>query len=134
MSGLFETVKCPTCSGTGQVFAHAFAARRSDPSTSQQAGKRHEGDVRVLRAGTVKAAVLATFAHRHRTAQEAAMTAVGQDAPVSAIEGARRRVSDLARAGYLRPVDIGHNEGGSAATMYHLTLDGLHALREIGAV
>lgn len=136
MTDLFETTTCPTCSGSGSVLAHSFiarTARRRDPETSQEAGKRHEGDVRVLRRGTVKAAVLETFLHRHRTAQEAAMIAVGGDAPVSTIEGARRRVSDLAKAGYLRPVDLANNVGGSAAIVYHLTLEGLQALKKIGA-
>lgn len=136
MNDLFATTSCPTCSGTGTVLAHSLMARtsrRSDPETSHEAGKRHEGDVRMLRAGTVKAEVLRTFLNRHRTAQEAAMIAVGKEAPVSTIEGARRRVSDLAKAGYVRPVDIASNVGGSSAVVYHLTLEGLAALKNIGA-
>jgi hypothetical protein len=136
MTDLFDTTTCPTCSGSGTVLAHSFiahASRRSDPETSQQAGKRHQGDVRVLRPGTVKCAVLRTFLDRHRTAQEAAMIAVGNDAPVSSIEGARRRVSDLIQAGYLEIIDLGHNEGGSQAQVYRLTYAGLLALNRIDA-
>jgi hypothetical protein len=136
MSDLFATVTCPTCSGSGTVLAHSFiahASRRSDPETSQQAGKRHQDDVRVLRPGTVKCAVLRAFVDRHRTAQEAAIIAVGSDAPVSSIEGARRRVSDLIRARYLEVIDLGHNEGGSTAQVYRMTCLGMLALNRADA-
>jgi hypothetical protein len=137
VTDLFDVTTCPTCSGSGTVLAHSFIAhtsRRSDPETSQQAGKRHESDVRVLRPGTVKYAVLRTFVDRHRTAQEAAMSAVGSKAPVSSIEGARRRVSDLIRAGYLEVIDLGHNEGGSTAQVYRMTYAGMLALNRLREV
>lgn len=136
MSNLFEMSACPTCSGSGQVLAHSFAARtarQSDPATSRAAGERHQGDVRVLRLGTVKCTVLRTFVDRHRTAQEAAMTAIGANAPVSSIEGARRRVSDLIRAGYLEVIDLGHNEGGTTAQVYRMTYSGMLALQQADA-
>jgi hypothetical protein len=136
VSDLFESDTCPTCSGSGQVLAHSFAARtarRSDGQTSRAAGERHEGDVRLLKTGTVKCAVLRTFVDRHRTAQDAAMSAVGSKAPVSSIEGARRRVSDLIRAGYLEVIDLGHNDGGSTAQVYRMTYAGMLALQRADA-
>ena len=137
MIDLFDVTTCPTCSGSGTVLAHSFIAhtsRRSDPETSQQAGKRHEGDVRVLRPGTVKYAVLRTFVDGERTALEAALVAVGRTAPVSVVEGARRRVSDLMRAGYVTTTGTAANPGGSKATTYRITTAGLHALNRLREV
>lgn len=61
------------------------------------------------------------------------MSAVGSKAPVSSIEGARRRVSDLIRAGYLEVIDLGHNEGGSTAQVYRMTYSGMLALQRADA-
>jgi hypothetical protein len=52
---------------------------------------------------------------------------------VSSIEGARRRVSDLIRAGYLEVIDLGHNEGGSTAQVYRMTYAGMLALNRADA-
>lgn len=137
MTDLFDITTCPTCSGSGQVLAHSFAARtarQSDPATSRVAGERHQGDVRVLRLGTVKCAVLRTFVDGQRTALEAALIAVGRTAPVSVVEGARRRVSDLMRAGYVTTTGTAANPGGTKATTYRITVAGLHALNRLREV
>ena len=58
---------------------------------------------------------------------------MGEDAPLSALEGARRRVSSLKRIGLI--TDSGqerHNPGStSASVVWTITADGLETLRTL---
>jgi len=121
---------CPTCNGTGQiVVAHA---RSTDPGTSQQAGKRHEGDVRIVRIGTKKADVLESFLSVARTAQEAALWVHRNDDSIANIEGTRRRVSDLVKAGYLRDSGMRRSNpgAGTPSIVWEITGAGVRVMHE----
>jgi hypothetical protein len=75
-------------------------SRRNDPDTSQQAGKRHDTDVGRFRGGTHKARLLEVLLGGDKfTAQEAALRVVHSH--LSAIEGCRRRVHELAEVGFI---------------------------------
>lgn len=131
MTDLFDTMTCPHCAGTGKVFAHAPTARASDPDTSQAAGRRQESDVRVLRPGTKRWNVLRSLSmNGPQTAQEVALSLHDRTSGLGNIEGTRRRMSDLVKAGYA--VDSGkrrENPGsGTHAIVYEVTLAGVFAL------
>lgn len=136
MRDLFETMTCPHCCGTGQVLAHAPTSRASDPDTSKAAGRRHQTDVRILKKGTKRYAVLeAMVGNPMMTAQEVALLLHGESDSLGDIEGTRRRVSDLARAGYV--ADSGRrreNPGsGTKAIVWQVTLMGAFAFEKARA-
>lgn len=122
------TYACPTCSGTGRVATSH--ARTTDPETSQQAASRQEADPRILRIGTKKADVLESFLSSPRTALLAAMWVHRNDDTIANIEGTRKRVSDLVRAGYLE--DSGERDenpgAGTPSIVWKITKAGLRAL------
>lgn len=121
-------VTCPTCSGSGTV--SAASSRSSDPDTSKAAGRRHETDPSRFSARSNKARLLRALVERPMTAQEAAVVVVGGKAGTSAIEGCRRRVSDLKRAGFV--IDSGDrrcNDGSpDESTVWTASLMGVFAL------
>lgn len=134
MTSLFTP--CPCCNGSGllaDVAVPSAPARTSDPDTSHAASKT-EPDLRRFKAGTHKANLLDVF---HRcgllTAQEAAIRVVGPAAPLSRLEGCRRRVSDLARVRYI--IDSGEraeNAGsGTDAILWKVSPLGVNALGEL---
>lgn len=94
---------CPRCNGSGLVENTAIpgvTARWGDPDTSQ-AARKDSRDIRVYRVTSVKARALRALFEAADTAQGAAIRVIG-DGPVSAIEGCRRRVNELAAAGHVR--------------------------------
>lgn len=107
-------------------------ARLDDRSTSQRAAMRYQRrDVARFRFGSIMGQVLAEFYWGRFTALEAARHAVGYPAcSPHQVETARKRVSDLVRAGYL--ADSGErrqNEGSpDEATVWALTSKGRQAL------
>jgi hypothetical protein len=121
---------CPTCSGTG--WTRTPLARSTDPDTSQQAARRQDAEVRRIVIGTKRANVLESFLSHPRTAQEAAVWVHRHDATIANIEGTRRRVSDLVRAGYL--LDSGvrrENPGaGTPSIVWQITGKGVRVLNE----
>jgi len=83
----------------------SFPARAHDPSTSQLAAVRHaKRDVSKFRYRSTAARVLFVLANRDMTALDAAREASGKNTPIST-ETARKRVSELAQAGFI------HNSG-----------------------
>ncbi len=132
---LTATECCPTCNGSGRVSPSRFAAvtaRASDPDTSQKA--RHDShDVRRYTTNSLKYRLLTVLAKRPDTAQNAAIRVIGGTPSISALEGCRRRVSDLARAGHV--VDSGvrmSNLGsGADAAVYQVTDEGLRVLQRL---
>lgn len=121
-------VTCPTCDGSGTVIT--ASSRLSDPDTSKAAGRRHETDPSRFSAGSSKARLLRALVERPMTAQEAALVVVGGKAGTSSIEGCRRRVSDLKRAGFV--IDSGDrrcNDGSpDESTVWSASLMGVFAL------
>lgn len=124
-------VTCQTCGGSGTV--SAAASRTSDPDTSKAAGRRHEEDPGRFSAKSRKAGLLRVLVGQPMTAQEAAVAVVGEDAGTSAIEGCRRRVSDLKRAGYV--IDSGErrrNDGSpDESIVWRASLVGVFALEAL---
>ena len=130
-----RTECCPTCSGTGRVSPDLFiamTARASDPDTSQ-AARQDSADVRRYTIKSRQYRLLSALSKRPDTAQGAAMRVLGAMASVSSLEGCRRRVSDLARAGHV--VDTGQraaNHGsGSDAAIYRVTDEGREVLQRL---
>lgn len=79
-------------------------SRASDPATSKAAGdRRRVQDLTRFSAFSRPGRLLATFAECGwgLTAYQAALLVTGPDLPVTQFEGCRRRVSDLARIGYI---------------------------------
>jgi hypothetical protein len=58
---------------------------------------------------------------------------MGEDAPLSALEGARRRVSSLKRIGLIKDSGLErHNPGStSASVVWTITADGVETLRTL---
>jgi hypothetical protein len=106
---------CHTCGGTGIVDYSHRGARPTDPATSHAASDRHAGDVRRFGPDSRQGRILKWYHYYDApaTAQEAAR-ALWPTAPISTLEGARRRVSDLVRAGLLEASGtLRRNEGSS---------------------
>jgi hypothetical protein len=124
-------VKCPTCDGSGTV--SAAASRSSDPDTSKAAGRRHETDPGRFSARSNKARLLRALVRYPMTAQEAAVAVLGAQSSTSAIEGCRRRVSDLKRAGFV--IDSGErrcNDGSQEESIvWRASLAGVFALEAL---
>lgn len=96
-----DRLTCPTCHGCGTVPTASNPARPTDPDTSHAGASRHATtDVRRFSARSRQAALLRWFCSHSGTAQQAALS-LWPDAGLSTLEGARRRVSDLVRAGFL---------------------------------
>lgn len=130
------TTTCPCCHGRGIVTLDgpipSAPARDSDPATSHAAAET-EPDVRRFSARSRQAALLECIAALPRTAQRAATLVVGETAPVSRIEGCRRRMSDLVRAGLIadsgeRQVNPGSDE---ASIVWRITDAGTEALARL---
>lgn len=96
--------------GPERVLAHATLlfgvapsnpSRAGDPETSRAAGQRkREQDVGRFSPTSWKGRLLAETARKPGTAQELALRS-SDAVTVSAVEGARRRVSDLVAAGFV---------------------------------
>jgi len=134
MNGMESTFTvCPHCDGSGAVPMSQVMSRVTDPETSRAAGAKYESDPRRFSMRSRQARLLKALSLLPMTAQEAAFVVVGKDAGTSAIEGCRRRVSDLHRAGFV--VDAGerrNNEGSSdPSIVWRLTLMGLFALEQL---
>ncbi len=132
-----EMMLCPHCSGHGMIPVTEATARTSDPSTSKDAGDRQTGDPRKFRSTSRQALVLESLFILPQTAQEVAISVVGQTAPISALEGTRRRVSSLKRVGLIAESGLERLNPGSPtpSAVYELTSVGIEALvrlRETG--
>jgi hypothetical protein len=134
MNSLFTP--CPCCNGSGLLAdapVPSAPARLTDPDTSHAASKT-EPDLRRFKTNTHKANLLTAFDRAGLlTAQEAAINVVGSPAPISRLEGCRRRVSDLARVNYI--TDSGQraeNAGsGTDSILWTITLLGQNALSNL---
>jgi hypothetical protein len=125
---LFAT--CPACSGSGLIDTVSHNSRTDDPQTAVKAGQRHSGDVRRFSAKSRQAKLLRALVSEPMTAQEAALRVLEPNAPISAVESCRRRVSDLKQAGFV--MDSGqrrHNHGSpDESVVWKATLGGVFAL------
>lgn len=123
---------CPHCSGHGVIPVHEATSRTDDPMTSREAGDRQSGDPRRFRKTSRQALVLESLFISPKTAQEVAIAVVGQNAPISALEGTRRRVSSLKRIGLITEVGLRANPGSpTPSAVYELTETGLLALHNL---
>ena len=125
-------ITCPHCRGAGTIRASEANHRSTDPGTSKRAGQAHQEGSRFGRE-SLQARVLATIAGRDLTAQECALEIHGDDAPVSAVEGTRRRVSSLRRLNLIRPSGSERTNPGSAtpSIVWTVSESGLEVLRKI---
>lgn len=126
---------CPTCNGAGTVHDSVFrtvTARNSDPDTSHTARKDSK-DVRKFKAGSSNARLLKVICDQPCTSQAAAVQVKRFHGTVSSLDGCRRRVSDLAKAGFV--IDSGRrakNPGSSSPSIvYQVTLMGRQALENL---
>ena len=126
------TTCCPHCRGTGRISIKEATARGTDPSTSQRAGARHQDSAR-FRATSRQAQVLACLNDHNFTAQECAIWIHGENAPVSAIEGTRRRISSLYRIALIEPSGDERNNNGSdtPSIVWQITDRGRAALNNL---
>ena len=63
------------------------------------------------------------------TAQQAAITLLGEKAKVSQIESARRRISDLRKLRLIDDMDAyGQNDCGGEALIWEVTKEGLYTI------
>jgi hypothetical protein len=128
---------CPHCHGHGVIPVEEATSRSNDPATSQEAGDRQAGDPRRFRKGSRQSSVLAHLSLEPLTAQEVAIRVVGLNAPISALEGTRRRVSSLKRIGFIEDSGQERTNPGSPtpSAVYRITPTGQEALdrlRETG--
>lgn len=125
-----EMMFCPHCAGHGVIPVTEATSRSTDPSTSKDAGDRQSGDPRRFRSSSRQALVLESLFILPQTAQEVAISVVGQTAPISALEGTRRRVSSLKRIGLIAESGLERTNPGSPtpSAVYELTPAGLEAL------
>lgn len=131
-----EMICCPHCRGTGQISTSEATSRRSDPSTSKRAGSSHQDSSR-FSASSRQGQVLTILEHTMLTAQECARAIHGSTAPISAIEGTRRRISSLYRLGLIAPSGEERTNPGSdtPSTVWMLSDTGhqtLTRLRDTG--
>lgn len=113
-------------------------SRVSDPDTSIESGDRNKtGDVGRFSARSRQAILLREFRDTHAglTAYQAALVVMGDAAPVTRLEGCRRRVSDLRAAGYIEDSGERRQNVGSpdAAIVWKITLSGSLALDALDA-
>jgi hypothetical protein len=123
VSEVRQVMCCPHCSGRGIIPVDEATARNADPRSSKQAGDRHSSDPRRFRQDSRQARVLEALAWQPFTAQEVAIAVVGLQAPISALEGTRRRVSSLKRIGLIAETGQERVNPGSAtpAAVYGVT-------------
>ena len=128
-----EMMLCPHCSGHGMIPVAEATARTSDPQTSHDAGDRQSGDPRKFRKTSRQALVLESLYRSAQTAQEVAISVVGQTAPISALEGTRRRVSSVKRIGLIEQTGEERLNPGSPtpSAVYGLTPAGFIALANL---
>jgi hypothetical protein len=130
---------CPCCRGTGRVMSGeqipSAPARPTDPETSHAASKR-EPDLRRFGEFSHKARLLRVLSREPvtpLTAQEMALAVVGHAAPLSKIEGCRRRVSDLVKVEFI--ADSGkraENAGaGTDSILWQITDEGRLAIERL---
>lgn len=108
-------------------------ARRTDPETSHLASPR-ERDLSRFGSNSRQAKMLAAFHTSDLTAQQAAFRVVGIHATPSALDGCRRRCSDLLAAGLIfdsgkRAKNPGSDE---LSIVWSVTLAGVKALANLG--
>lgn len=94
------------------VEAPSAPARRGDPVTSHLAAE-HEPDVGRFGYNSRQAKLLYLMSTGDFTDQQAAMRIVGATAAVSALEGCRRRMSDLRAVHFLYDTGKRHKNTGS---------------------
>jgi hypothetical protein len=128
-----QVMCCPHCSGRGVIPVDEATARTADPRTSKEAGDRHSSDPRSFRRGSRQARVLEALSLQPYTAQEVAVAVVGAEAPLSALEGTRRRVSSLKRIGLIRETGVERCNPGSGTfcSVYEVTDLGRDVLRRL---
>ena len=128
-----EMMCCPHCSGRGKIPVNEATARSTDPRSSKEAGDRHSADPRRFKRGSRQAHVLEAFSRESYTAQEVAIAVVGLRAPISALEGTRRRVSSLKRIGLISETGQERVNPGSAtpSSVYGVTDLGREVLRRL---
>lgn len=128
-----EVMLCPHCGGHGVIPVMEATSRSTDPQTSREAGDRQMGDPRRFRSSSRQALVLESLFHTAQTAQEVAISVVGLSAPISALEGTRRRVSSLKRIGLIEETGEERTNPGSPtpSAVYGLTSTGLVALNNL---
>jgi len=90
-------------------------------------------DVRRFSSRSRQAKLLNLFLGKSWTAQRCALAVVGINAPISALEGCRRRISDLVAAGYI--TDSGQREKNSGSNdesiLWTITLAGMQAIKHL---
>lgn len=127
-------IPCPTCGGCGTVTTTLPTHRADDSDTARAAGAR-QGDSARFGARSRQALALDALRWQPDTALGVARRVLGDDAPVTRIEGMRRRVSTLARLGLV--VDSGdrqQNDGSSTpAIVWRLTWAGERAWENLRA-
>lgn len=128
-----QVMCCPHCSGRGVIPVDEATARNTDPRSSKDAGDRHSSDPRRFKRGSRQARVLEAFSLQPYTAQEVAIAVVGATAPLSALEGTRRRVSSLKRIGLIAETGQERVNPGSAtpSSVYEVTDLGRDVLRRL---
>ena len=111
------------------IEAPSAPARASDPITSHLAAE-HEPDVGRFGEHSRQAKLLYLFSTGDFTDQQAAMRIVGATAAVSALEGCRRRCSDLRAVHYLWDTGKRHRNAGSdeESIVWGITQAGREAL------
>ena len=114
---------CPT------VGVPSAPARSTDPETSHLAAE-HEPDVGRFGIQSRQAKLLYLMSTGDFTDQQAAIRIVGASAAVSALEGCRRRMSDLRAVHYLYDTGKRHKNTGSdeESIVWGLTQAGREAL------
>ena len=109
-------------------------SRETDRPTAVVSGNRHAvADVRRFSSGTSSAALLRVIADKPCTAQAAALRVVTGDLSLSALEGVRRRVSDLAKGGLIADSGLTDSNPGSRdqSVVWQITLEGVAALQRL---
>lgn len=110
-----ERIPCPHCHGHGTISALEPNVRATDPATSRDAGARNLVDASRFHRDSQQAAVLMALAEEPGTAQEVALRVLRPGAPLSAIEGPRRRVSSLRRLGLISDTGERRTNPGSTS-------------------
>ena len=130
----YDTVTTELCYFAPARAVPSAPARTTDPQTSHHAAK-HEQDVGRFSDKSRQAKLLALFAMRDLTDQQATIHLVGSHAAPSAFDGCRRRCSDLRAANYLYDTGRRRKNAGSddLSIIWGITLAGRKALESIEA-
>lgn len=140
--GLFDPETPLEAPETAATAIPAHPARHDDPDTSQASADRYTtADIARFKKTSVKAELLKVFLQGDFTAWRAAghlvtkVKGIPRDAPAwhARVETARKRISELHRAGYITPNgEHDHNPGSPDDSMvYTITSNGLDALRKL---